>query len=219
MASAKNQTKAADAAPDFFNYDDYLPAGIKSDDGRNIGGFTPIYSPEDAWADGDKASQFPIVAGWLCYFEILPEKKRGKETFIPKMIKVIVEAATKGMSGTGDAKLAVDVPKGKAVMIPLTGNLLYNQELLDAVADEKNVHFATFRLIGQVDTGMPSPMWHWEVRLYDKATKIRSSDYALPAAGSRIDRVLSEGKVPPGAQIGRTADGQTYDRATGEVTS
>lgn len=222
MASAKDKNKEVVAAPDFFNYSDYLPAGVTKDDGRTIGGFTPIYAPDTAWEE-----KFPPAGGYLCHFQILPAVKKGKDIYIPKMIKLIVKNAkglpTKGVRGKGDGKEVVDVPVDNALLIPLTGNLLNNEELLDAVADPNNVHYALFYIRGQVDTGQITPMWDWHVQLFDKLTIKREGEYALPIDGSRIDRVLTEGKTPGNAEgrtvTGQTVTGQAYNTQTGEVAS
>jgi len=198
----KNETQAAGTVGD-FDYSAFVPAGGNAKDLRTIGGFTPIYAPEEALDDS-----FPPAGGYLRCFEILPAVKVGKEMYIPKMISMIVTNDTKGVRGPKDAREVIDVPKTKRLLIPLTGNLLNNQELIDAVADPKNVHWAIFRVTGTQDTGQPTPMFVWDVKLLDTLTIKREGEYALPVGGTGVERVLGTGE---------TSTGEVYDTKTGEL--
>lgn len=198
---AKNKDTAVTPPAGDFDYSAFMPEGMSTKDLRATGGLTPIYAPEEALDNG-----FPPCGGWLDRFEILPEVKVGKEIYIPKMIRVVCTNDTKGVQGTKDVREVTKVEKGKDVLIPLTGNLSNNKDLLLAVSDPNNVHWAIFRVRGTKETGQITPMWDWDVQLHS-ATKKRDGRFAIPLGGTRIDA----------PSLTQAPNGETYNKVTGEV--
>jgi len=205
MASAKKNETAAASKGVAFDYSKYLPEGMKATDLTIVEStLVPIYSAQEAFEGG-----WEPACGWLDRFVILPEQRKGtKDAFIPKAIKLIVEVPTKGLKGTKDEREECDVVKGDELLVMINGQMLQNKELLAAVADEKNVYFATFRIKGTKDVDRPSEMWDYEVQIAKGHPKKREGRFAIPIGGTKIDLILGEG---------RTASGEVYDTKTGEL--
>ena len=204
---ADNKKKSEPLAGAALSSDDedllqYLPEGMDLKDLHKTGGLTPTYSPKHA-LDG----AFPRVAGYIDRIMVLPTMAQGKDDeFTPVMIllRELVKP-TKATVGRDDDRQVVDVEAGKDILIPLTGNLKNNKELINALADQSKVYFCVAKVVGQQKVNnQPSKMWVWDLRICDKSqAKPREGIYALPAANAQ--------------QLGVTATGASFDLQTGEV--
>lgn len=165
---AKTQAQAASKGPKALseiNLKAFLPEGFSEKDFDIVGGLRPICSPE-SMLDPDS----PVV-GWVVALLDMPNREDGSE-----WRALLVE-----LTGNATAKVGDDIvviPAGKEVLIPVSGALKNNPELLNAAFDATRVFLGIFRIIGQVDTGKPSKMWEYEVALHKK-TIARVGKYTL----------------------------------------
>lgn len=184
------------------NFADFLPAGLSADELTLTGGLTPTYSPKEAFEN-----RYAPVGGWIDRLQKLaPVKQGGGKVYEPLVLLVRdISRPTKGVLGPKTDRKVVDVPAGKDILIPITGNISTNRELIQAMADTEHVYFAIFQVVGQmpVDSG-PSDMWVWKIMLHPQK-KARTGVYSLPLAPNTRHR------------LGMTVDGTLYDSATGEV--
>jgi hypothetical protein len=204
MASAKKDTTKVEP----FDYSAFVPEGMKLSDLTVVEHtLTPIYAAEQAFEE-----KWPPACGWTDRFVILPEQVKGKgdsaRSHIPKMVQIYLEYPTKALKGTGDDKLATDMKKGEAVLIPLNAQQLRNVEMLMAVADEKNSYYMIARVRGTIPVNQPQDMWDWEITINKAAPRKREGKFAIPIGGTRLDLILPEGT---------TSTGEKYDAATGEA--
>lgn len=202
MASAK---KNEIAAPKAFDYSQYVPEGMSAKDLSIVeSSLVPIYSAQEAFENN-----WAPACGWLDRFVVLPEQRKGtKDAFIPKAIKLVLEVPTKGLKGTKDEREECDVAKGEELLVMINGQMLQNKELLAAVADEKNIYYAVFRIKGTKDVDRPSEIWDYEVMIAKSHPKKREGRFAIPIGGTKIDLILGEAQ---------TSTGQVYDSKTGEL--
>jgi hypothetical protein len=151
-----NAAPAATAAG-AFNPADYLPKGHDADKLKKTGGLTPMYKPDAAVQHG-----FPPAAGWINRIEVLPTQAVGtKDEFTPICIYLCdLEKPTKGVTGKEPNSKIVDREAGDDLMVPVTGNLTNNKQLIQALTDLKHRYFAIFHCTGEKVklAGRPSPM-------------------------------------------------------------
>lgn len=198
MSKAKTQT-APNA--DKFDYSAYLPEGVELTDVYKTGGLTPIFSPEQAFTEE------LVVAGWIDRIFSLPTQRENKEDeYTPYMI-MLREIHTDTMGTQKDTQgnnAPIEVKKGKDILIPITGNLKTNRELITAVMDPTQSHFGIFRVVGTMKLDQPTPMWVWDCRLVTK-TRPRAGVFAAP------------GILDPTRLFAKNKEGQTFNTDTGEV--
>ena len=200
MASAKKNQIAPHAGD--IDFSKFLPEGMDVGDLYKTGGLTPIMNPELAFEKG------AVVAGYIDRIQVLPLQRAGTaDEWQPLMILVrelTAPVACMAKDPKGD-DTEVIVEKGKECLVPVTGNLKTNRELLTALMDRTQAHFAIFRVVGTMDVGRASPMWSFDIRLHPK-TKQRVGAYALPSQDD------------PSRLFSKTKDGTGFvDNATGEV--
>lgn len=202
MAAAKKNGPASTEAPESgaaFDWAAFLPKDYKAEDLKQIGSLTPIYIPEMALEQG-----WNPVFGDIADIEYLPTQRAGKEdAWTPKMLRVVLRAATKAMSGTKDDRQVVDLEPGQDILVPVTGALEANKELLIRAVDPKHVTTAGFRVKGTKDVGRASPMHDWEVMVH-------------PVLSARTGRFLLTQPPPPAEIVGHTRTGEGFTK-DGEV--
>jgi hypothetical protein len=201
MANDKNKANDNLKAPSKPEYDfaDFLPAGFDKEGLQDTGGLTPMYSTKEAFEQS-----WAPVGGMIDRIVRLPPVLKGKEWFVPHaaLIRDIVKP-TKGLHGTKDNREVVDIAVGGEILIPITGNLETNKELIRALNDTESVHFGIFMVAGQQKVNNQiTPMWVWKVQIHDRKTP-RKGEYAAPF--SELARLVA---LPTG---------QFYDIETGEV--
>ena len=174
MANAKTKTTTTQAASEEFDWSTFLPEGMKASDFVEVkGDLTPIYTAEEASTHG-----FPPLIGKMDRIEALPPQGKGKNEWIPWMIRVVASAPTKAMGGTGDDREPVDVKIGDDVYLPIGGNMKIKRQLLLAALDTEKVFTVAARVSGSLDVGQPSEMWVWQTLIGKPET--RTGRFAIP---------------------------------------
>jgi hypothetical protein len=196
MANPEKTTKTAPvanaAASDDFDITQYLPAGADPSKIKVTGGLTPIYRPEDAY----NQKWPPVIGDMKCV-----EKLDAITDFDSFMIRVVCVAPTKGIS----ADEPVDVPVGSEVLVPVSGNLRSNREILAAATNGTSYYRAGFKVTGQKEMGKGrSDMWVVKAKLIDVPMPRLGTSFELPDVARPL--------------VGTTGDGKTvFDLRTGEV--
>jgi hypothetical protein len=209
----KNEIKSVDAA--------YLPKGYREEDFKDVGGFTPIYKPKNAYTN-----KWAPVLGWVVNIEVLPTieaKREDQDDFTPLQARVILCAPNKGVRGPRTKEEIFDLGVGEEIFVPLSGNLLYNRPLMVALFDPKNVHLARFTVTGQMPMDL-GDMWTWRVQM-NSQTKERTGTFIVPELRipPEVVSVLTEKQIKALPQtafmrearmlpMGRTAAGHVYDK-------
>lgn len=201
MASAKKDIVTAPQNEFTIDWNAILPQGVSKEDLRKTGALTPIYSPGEAFAGKWKA-----IMVYLVGIETLPTQNVGTPfEFTPQMIRAVLRTAGKGMQGVGESKAAVDLVPGDDILIPITGSLKVNREIMLAATDPVRLFTAGFAVIRQEKVNeAPSPMWVWEAPIVGQFEE-------------RKGRYLQMGQ--PVQILGKTGDGTVYNKSTGEVGS
>lgn len=143
----------------------FLPAGFEAADFDVVGGLRPIVSP-DILFEG----QQPLVGFIVALLDMPPREDKSEWRAL------LVET-----TGNVSAKVGEDtvvIPAGKEILLPLSGSLKNNPDLLNAACDGSRVFLGIFSVKGQVDTGKQTPMWDFEVQLHKK-TIARTGKYSL----------------------------------------
>lgn len=163
--------------------------GFSADDFKITGGLTPIYGAKEAFEN-----KLAPVIGWIDRLLVLPEVQQGKNpdgsprVFEPHMILVReIQKATMGLQGSKDAKKLVDVAAGSDILVPITGNVETNRELIQALMDRKNKYMGVFACVGQQRVNnQVTPMWVWKILVATDKPSPRQGAYAiLPTSAER----------------------------------
>jgi len=187
---------AADAA---FDISKYLPEGWSEKDFKTIGGFRMMVTPQVSYEN--RAPVFGVIMG----IQVMPpreslNKKGEKEDWACVLVELRAPTiATK--SGTRDN---TEVPIGTDILIPMNGSLNNNHDLIKAAQDPAHVYIGLFTVTGQVDTGMPTPMWEYEVKVAMSKPLKRDGRYAL------LHRQQPKGLL---------TTGESFNAQTGEVSA
>ena len=184
MANSKKTNTPASAVP-AIDLAAFLPEGMDNEELVDTGGLRPI-------VQADTMMEHP-VAGWLIAVLDMPPRE-DKSPW--RAILVETTGATRAKVGE-DTNVPVEA--GCEVLIPLSGNLANNSQLLDALADDASMSWGIFQTQGQVNVGKPSPMWDIKVRLHPKP-KARTGKYLRHTveaqfAASRRPTQLGRGEV------------------------
>lgn len=192
MAKDKNQKTTAAKAGEVEQFDKkydlakFLPEGFSLDDFESVGGLRPLCPPEIN-------AETPIVGIPYALLDMPPRKSDNSP-----WQGILVSLLSTAQAQTNDGEL-VTIEPGDDVIIPVSGALKNNQDLLSAVVDPFKVTPAIFEVTGQQDTGKPSKMWVYEVQLAFKKQRSRQGAMALyhkpaevlvpaPARGQVVDR-------------------------------
>jgi hypothetical protein len=198
MASTTKARPAAQTAPKVkaladINLTAFLPKGFDAKDFDVVGGLRPICPPE-SMTDPEQPT-----AGFVVSLLDMPDRKDGS-----KWSAFLVELTGNASCKVGDD--IVVIPAGKEVLIPMSGKLKTNADLVSAAWDENLVYLGIFRVLGQVDVGKENPMWDFEVALH-KQTIPRTGKYALQLRTARESNAAKAArdavKQQPAAPIGK----------------
>jgi hypothetical protein len=172
----------------------FLPAGFSLDDFEKVGGLRPICPPEIN-------AETPIV-GYVFALLPMPKRKADNSDWDGLLVKLLSTAQAKTVEGE-----IVTIEAGRDVIIPVSGALKNNQDLISAAVDPFLVTPAIFEVVGQLDTGKESKMWMYEVQLAFKKQVKRTGAFALyhkPAEVSSQPRgqVVDRNGHEPGRLVG-----------------
>lgn len=143
----------------------YVPDGFDLSDFDVVGGLRPVCPPE--------VNQDNPVTGWIVALLDMPKRKSDGSEWRAILVQLTRPAKAKA----GDD--VVDVEAGKEILIPLSGSLKNNADLLNAAVDARKVTMGMFVVTGTMDIGKPSDMWVYEVRLALKKQIAREGAFAL----------------------------------------
>jgi len=180
----------------------HMPEGFTEQDLEVTGGLDPLAPAKISFEN--KSPVFGVLIG----AEDMPprpsldpvKRKAGiKEDWVSFV--VLLTAPTKGQVGKDGP--VQDVPAGKIVRIPETGNLTNNRDLLRCAYDKDNVYLARFTVLGQRQVNdMPTPMWDYEVKIAKSKPVSRSKSAAYSLAGiNRNAPALGQGDAPRSAEV------------------
>lgn len=210
ITSTKNtETSSNNPAVDFDWMSAGLPADVDITKIQEVGGLTPIWSPQEAWEE-----KFPPVIGWADRVEKLPPVQMGRDLFIPRLVRVHLTAPTKGVIGKRGARTVVELKAGDDILVPLTGNLENSRKLMAAVKDPRYVTIVGIKLTGQIPTGQPSEMWTFSVGLTAHRILREGTRYVLPI---EIPDELPASQVAAGLPI--NSSGQAVNMVSGQARS
>ena len=184
-----------------------LPADVDITKIREVGGLTPIFSPQEAWEE-----KFPPIVGWADRIEELPPVQMGRDIFIPRLIRIQLTAPTKAVLGKRGARQVVDLKAGDDILVPLTGNLENSRGLMAAIKDPRHVTLIGIKLTGHVPTGQPSDMWTFSVGLTAHKMAREGTRFALPFETPTPE--LPAGRVAAGQPVNQA--GQSVNMVTGQ---
>lgn len=192
MAAAKKNEKPQDEKNvNKLDLAKFLPKGFTLDDFEVVGGLRPICPPE--------LNQDAPIVGYVVSIIPMPKRKSDKSDWDCLLVTLLSTAQAK----TSDGEI-VTLEEGEDVLIPIGGSLKNNAGLLSSACDARKVVPGIFTVIGQVDTGKPSDMWEYEVRLAFKKAVPREGKFALY---NKPVFAISNGAVTPGEVVNR--DGST----------
>ena len=188
------QTTVGKVDPKIAELAKFLPPGFTLDDFVVVGGLRPIITPE-------LNQEQPFAAKIVALLDMPPREDGSKWRAI---LGYLVSPAK---ARAGDETVTVE--PGKEVLIPVGGNLGNNADLLNAAVSTDSVYTGIFAVTGTIDTGKPSPMWVYEVRIAKTKAEKRVGQFALynkprnelPAAGDIRD---ANGK-PAGSMVGNAS--------------
>jgi hypothetical protein len=207
MAKDNDKVKAAAG-----NAADWL-SDLFGQDGADFvktGELTPMYTPEGAFEN-----KWPAVGGKLDRVIFLPKIMQTDGIFEP--VNLLIDdlvAATKGMKGAKQLRTECDVAKGGRILIPVTGQLRVNRELIVAALDPDYVYRCAFRVTGREKVNnQPSKMFTWDVYVdFKNRTPRKGTPYALPQHAIYDQQERQFVQVAPGGN-----NGVPYDPETGEI--
>lgn len=170
MAATKKDAKGAvakgnDGAMGEIDLSKFLPEGFSLDDFESVGGLRPICPPE-------LNAETPVI-GWVVALLDMPPRKSDNSPWQGLLINLVSTAQAQA----GDEIITVEA--GKDIIIPVSGALKANSDLLSAAVNSHKVTCGIFHVTGQMDVGKPSPMWTYDVRLAFKKQKAREGAAAL----------------------------------------
>lgn len=160
---------------------------VTDDDFVVVGGLRYICLPEN--------NEGRPITGWTVALLDMPEKFKWKQAILLNLTssaRVVQDDET------------IDAQPGDDVLIPVSGNLKNNAELLKACVDPRIVTMARFTYLGEKDIGKPSPMKEFEVALALKKQIARTGQFALynqPQAGAFIPGEVLNGDGKPAARL------------------
>lgn len=213
MAKNKNDSPVEKIAYDLSQTLAGLGDGWDDAEFSEVGGLTPIYSPEFAFEE-----KYPPVVGRIYSLEALPTikaKRPGEKDYTPLMLNVLLAKNTKAVTGTKGARETIDAKAGEHILVPVTGNLRTIERLLGAGLDSDNIYKVVMYVEGQVSMNdVRSDMWKWNVKISNVPEK-RASDgaFALPPTSKRVAELLN------GGSFKTLPNGEVYNEKTGEITT
>lgn len=189
MAKDKTETKAKNAT----NTAPITSHGVTvtDDDFEEVGGLRYVCLPE--------LNEGKPVTGWLVSLLTMPEKFKWQQAILVCLTEpanVVVDDET------------IQAQPGEDVLIPVSGNLKNNDALLKACVDTKEVIMGRFTYKGEIDTGKPSKMKEFEVKLAFKKKIQRTGAFALhnqPPVGYFTGEVLDKNGAPVKSLVGANA--------------
>jgi len=231
MAKDKNDAAAAASKNAPF----WLPQGTSADAFKDeelidVGGFTPIYKPKNAWAGGVETAKLKPVRGFpvgLEYLSLIEAENDNEEDRIPLMARVILAEPNVGYRGKrGAAEEKVELKAGDDIYVPINGNLLYNRPFMVSLFDPTHVTFTKFTVTGQMPMAQ-GDMWVWRVQFSpnkvarSQDSRLRVPELRIPpdvyaAFGEKIRKalpanaVMRAGVLPQGGGV--TPSGHVYDK-------
>lgn len=240
---ATDDKKKMPAAIPAVNLADLAPAGYEDQvaDAHRTGLLTPLYLPKFAALkspEGVAREGFPMVLGWLDRVHVMPEQSRGKDdddAWVPFNLLVRdLKMPTKGIRrneiGELTEKSIVPVAAGGKILIPISGQLKVNQDILDCLLDIDYCYWIVVQCIGyrKVDP-RKNAMADWEVSFLRDSKKqilkkkregefllpdyykvaIQNGDFAASIAVGELVGSLGENGV--------TSSGERFDTKTGEA--
>lgn len=230
-SGSKDQQKL-EAATSPAPVDHYMPEGYSDADFSVVGGFTPMYKPKNAFEQ-----KLAPVFGWLLYTEALPviSDPKGKEKDrVPLALHVLLCAPNKGWLGPDGEEIEKEIPVNEEILVPCSGNILFNRPLMTAAFDPERVWLVRMSVVDQQKSDYPTPMWVWKVEIANKPRK--RSDFPrlaniqtalIPDVARYFDKKVIQA-LPPSAfargvpMIGQgngvTSSGEIYD-SNGEIVS
>lgn len=195
---AKNNQQAAGNVgkvdPKIAELAKFLPAGFTLDDFEVVGGLRPIVTPE-------LNSEQPFAAKIVALLE-MPPREDGS-----KWRAILAHLVSPAKASAGEETVTIEA--GKEVLIPVGGNLGNNPDLLNAAVSPDSVFTGLFAVTGQLDTGKPSPMWVYEVRIAKSKPEKRIGQFALynkpvnqMGAGATPGDIRDANGKPAGSLVG-----------------
>lgn len=233
----ESKTKAADKNKPVAAVPNYMPEGYSDDDFAVVGGFTPMYKPDNVWSkENDKAKPGAVaVFGWGAYVEPLSEiaAKPNEKARTPLVANIILCAPNRGILGKRGEEKIVECAVGERILIPIGGNLLWNKPFMEKLFDPKFYWLMRIQVVGTQPSDYPADTWMWQVEIAKKP-KLRAEHpelaNAVTALHPAIIEKLEEKVRKPlpmtaymkdvpilGQYLGTTASGEVYDKVTGEA--
>lgn len=203
MASAKkDQEQVPESKTDSnlkkIDWSKYLPKDVDKSDLKKTGGLKPAYYPDEALTQGWD----PIVVR-LVGIKRLPEQRQGRRIWTPQLFHGVLRTPAKAMAGIRDDRKVVDLKPGDDILIPITGSLKIDSDLIEAARHPTRLYTACFAVVGQdtisvPDVDDPNPMFIWDARLVGSYEKREGRYEQMGITGAE------------------TASGTRYDPSTGE---
>jgi hypothetical protein len=192
MAKDKQASTVGKIDPKVAELAKFLPQGFTLDDFVVVGGLRPIVTPE-------LNQEQPFAAKIVALLQMPPREDGSKWSAILAFLMSPAKAQA------GDETVAIEA--GKEVLIPVGGNLGNNADLLNAASSAENVYTGIFSVTGTLDTGKPSPMWVYEVRIAKNKPEKRTGQFALynkpaPELNAAPGDVRKANGEPAGSLVG-----------------
>lgn len=177
---AKPQDKNSSTEPtnsaDDFDWSKFAGEGVSIDDLAEARGLTPIYAAEKAYE-----GKWDPVTGYGIDVLLL-DMVEGEDA--RPFILLETDRPTKSVTGnrlTGHKE--IDVRAGELVLVPLSGNLQSNRDLILAIKNANKMTWMGFRVTGKQQVNkQPSAMWTFQVMLNKKKQRVREGAYLLASA-------------------------------------
>ncbi len=232
MANEKTVTKSAEKNPAAaVAGPNYMPEGYSDDDFAVVGGFTPMYKPENAWSKESNKAKPGIVEvfGWGVCVDALPVIKdpKGKEADrIPLVASILLVAPNRGVRGKKGEEVPVECAVGERILVPIGGNLLWNKPFMEKLFDSKRYWLMKLKVIGTQASDYPSDTWMWEVSIA-KTPKLRAEHPEIAAVETALHPAIIQAldekvrkALPmtaympniPMLGVGVTSSGEVYDK-------
>ena len=189
---AKTNAQQAAAAPKSakdFKLGASLPEGFSDDEFETIGSLRPICQPESMM-------DHPVGGELIALLDMPPRKDKSQW----KAFLIHLLAPTMARAGED----LVEVSAGEKVLVPVSGSLKTNTELLGAACDPHRIWIVKIQCVGQIDVGKQSDMWSFDVKR-SKKTLPRTGEYALS-------------NFQPAGMLNPTANGEVQQLGKGDIT-